>query len=239
MSSNGSARERIATRIASRVSIRVLLVLLVLLVCGLPLAAFATQDTTREFTNAERVSLAQGSLVERPLSQRRGSLELMGGTSYQVIDAAPDVVWRGLLDTKQYHHMMPQVLEARLVRASASQRTVFVRQGAGPIEANYFLKLSIHEQQHDITFTIDDQRPHDLRAAWGFYTVRSYDEGRKTLLAYGVMADIGSGMVVSLVRGQVHAWMLKVPWTIKRFVEGRGKKLYEAGTALTSAPARF
>jgi hypothetical protein len=151
----------------------------------------------------------------------------MGGSSWQVIDAPPDVVWRALLDTPRYHRFMPQVLEARVVRASDNIRTVFLRQGTeGLVEAKYYLRVNVHEDRRDITFAIDDDMPHDLlRAAWGFYTVRPYREG-KTLLAYGVMADIGGGVVASLMRHNVHDWMLRTPWMVKRFLEGSGRKLY-------------
>lgn len=179
------------------------------------------------FTAEEWKRLDAGQLVLRPTSRMQGELRLMGGSSWQVIDAAPEVVWRALLDTPRYHRMMPQVLEARLVRAQDNQRTVYLRQGAeGLLEAKYYLRVNVHEERRDITFSVDDKMPHDgLRAAWGFYTVRPYREG-KTLLAYGVMADIGGGMVAGLVRHNVHDWMLRTPWMVKRFLEGSGKRLY-------------
>jgi hypothetical protein len=195
----------------------------------LPAAAtkvFAGVDSSN-FTAEEWKRLDAGQLVLRPTTRTQGQLRLMGGSSWQVIDAPPEVVWRALLDTPRYHRMMPQVLEARLVRARDNQRTVFLRQGAeGLLEAKYYLRVSVHEERRDITFTVDDKMPHDgLRAAWGFYTVRSYRED-KTLLAYGVMADIGGGMVAGLMRRNVHDWMLRTPWMVKRFVEGSGKRLY-------------
>jgi hypothetical protein len=179
------------------------------------------------FTAEEWKRLDAGKLVSRPTTRVQGELRLMGGSSWQVIDAAPESVWRALLDTPRYHRMMPQVLEARLVRARENQRTVFLRQGAeGLLEAKYYLRVNVHEERRDITFAVDDKMPHDgLRAAWGFYTVRPYREG-KTLLAYGVMADIGGGMVAGLMRRNVHDWMLRTPWMVKRFVEGSGKRLY-------------
>jgi len=179
------------------------------------------------FTAEEWKRLDAGQLVLRPTTRTQGELRLMGGSSWQVIDATPEIVWRALLDTPRYHRMMPQVLEARLVRARDNQRTVYLRQGAeGLLEAKYYLRVNVHEEQRDITFAVDDKMPHDgLRAAWGFYTVRPYGQG-KTLLAYGVMADIGGGMVAGLVRHNVHDWMLRTPWMVKRFVEGSGKRLY-------------
>jgi hypothetical protein len=78
-----------------------------------------------------------------------------------------------------------------------------------------------------------------VRAAWGFYNLRPHGEG--TLLAFGIMADIGDGLLTALVRPQVHEWMMKVPWMVKRFVEGSGRKLYKvhpAPQATASTAAR-
>ncbi|MET0384961.1 MAG: SRPBCC family protein [Polyangiales bacterium] len=182
---------------------------------------------SRDLSSEERASLAAGGLVSRPLVERRGSLELMGGTSYQVIDAPMRVVWNALLDTQYYHRMMPRVLEARLVSEESEKRTVYMRQGAGPFERAYYLTVQMSEALGEIKFSVDDRRPHDLRAAWGFYNVRPYAEGKKTLLAYGVMADLKIGALGAWLRDDVHEWLLKVPWTVKRFVEGSGRHIYK------------
>lgn len=230
-SQRSAASCRRGKQLTARVTLRSLVgvLLLALLLAGsFAGSALAGREGERDLSQDERDSLAAGDLVRRPMMQRRGDLQLMGGTSYQVIDAPPRVVWSALLDTRRYPRMMPQVLEARVVRAEDRERTVFMRQGAGPIDASYYLKISLYQERGDITFTIDERRPHDLRAAWGFYTIRPYGQGDKTLLAYGVMADIGGGMLGSFVRGTVHEWMLKVPWTVKRFIEGSGRHIYKA-----------
>lgn len=179
------------------------------------------------FTREEWRKLDAGETVVRPATRNQGGLRLMGGSSWQVINAEPETVWRALLDTPRYHKMMPEVLEARLVRSDASHRTVFMRQGArGVLEARYYLKVNVYEDRKDITFAVDDQKPHHLlKAAWGFYTVRPYKSG-KTLLAYGVMADIGEGLLAGVMRSDVHEWMLRTPWMVKRFLEGSGRRLY-------------
>ena len=184
--------------------------------------------SSSSFTAEEWRKLEAGELVLRPSSRQQGGKRLMGGSSWQMIDAAPEAVWRALLDTSHYHKMMPQVLEARVVGKQDNVRTVFLRQGAeGWVEAKYYLRVSVHEERHDITFTVDDSKPREvLRSAWGFYTVRPYRDGR-TLLAYGVMADIGTGFMAGVMRHNVHEWMLRTPWLIKRFVEGSGRKLYD------------
>jgi ribosome-associated toxin RatA of RatAB toxin-antitoxin module len=214
-------------RFGSVFSAAMLLTMLLTVLTVVVAVAAAGNGGNRAFSSEERASLAAGGLVSRPMVERRGELELRGGTSYQVIDAPLRVVWQALLDTSHYPRMMPRVIEARVVSNNARERTVFMRQGAGPFEKAYYLTVRTYEERGDITFSVDERRPHDLRAAWGFYTVRPYADGQKTLLAYGVMADIGLGALGALMRGDVHDWLLKVPWTVKRFVEGSGRHIYK------------
>jgi hypothetical protein len=189
--------------------------------------AYAGNGGSRELSQEERASLDKGALVQRPRVERRGSLDLMGGTSYQVIDAPLKVVWNALLDTDHYHRMMPRVLEAKVVKDDSGERTVFMRQGAGPFQRTYYLNVRVYPERGDITFSVDEKRPHNVRAAWGFYTVRPYADGAKTLLAYGVMADLDVGGIGAFLRDDMHDWLLKVPWTVKRFVEGSGRWIYK------------
>lgn len=196
--------------------------LLVTLVASLTRADVPTGDA---LTREELASLARGELVVRPVAERRGRFELMGGTSWQVIQASPNVVWQALLDTQHYPKMLPRVLEARLVIAAGDERTVFVRQGAAFVQTTYYLKLKHDEARGDVRFALDDTRPHGIAAAWGFYSVRPYRGGR-TLLTYGIMADIGRGIVNFVIRETVHEWMLRTPWMVKRFVEGSGRWIY-------------
>lgn len=185
----------------------------------------------RGLTPAERRALDGGELVVRPQRRQRGPRELVGGSSWQVIDAPPEVVYAALLDTKRYPRMLPQVSEAREVaRRSRGRRTVLVHHGAGPVDVSYHVNLRAVPGRRELHFSLDRTRPHGLEAAFGFYSVRRYRGGR-SLLAYGIMVDLGPGLVRALVRDTVHEWMLKTPWTIKRFVEGSGRYLY-AGSGL-------
>jgi hypothetical protein len=192
---------------------------------GLPRPARAGTDTQPQLSAAELQRLGEGELVERRLFREQGELRLMGGTSWQVIDAVPEVVWQALLDTPYYDRMLPQVAEARVITDAGRNRTLFVRHGRGLLQTSYYLDVQLDHQRRDMSFRVDTSRPHGIRAAWGFYAVRSYAEG-KTLLVYGVMADIGDGLGTMLLRGSVHEWMMKVPWMVKRFVEGSGRYLY-------------
>lgn len=177
-------------------------------------------------TQNEQRALDAGELVVREATRSEGSLDLVGGTSYQLIDAKPDVLWKALLDTPRYPRMMPRVLEAKLVSQDDDERTVYLRQGAaGILEKRYYLTLDVDEERRDIAFALDRRRPHNVEAAWGFCSLRPYRDGR-VLLTYGVMADMGGGLFGWFLRSSVHEWMLKTPSLIKRFIEGSGRSIY-------------
>ena len=196
---------------------------------GIRVPRAVAKDAGDEFSALELSKLAAGKLVRRPVVQRRGDLHLIGGTSFQVIDAPMHVVWQALLDTAHYPRMMPEVVEAKVVRKESSRRTLFMRQGSlSMLEVKYFLNVQLDSKQRDIEFRLDDSRSNDLRKAYGFYNLRPFEgaESKRTLLSYGIMADIGSGILVSLARDKVHDWMLRTPWMVKRFIEGSGRYIY-------------
>ena len=86
---------------------------------AVPATVAADVPSDTEFTRDELARLKRGELVVRPLTQRGASRLMVGGTSWQVIDASPEIVLQALLDTRHYERMLPQVSEARLVRVAA------------------------------------------------------------------------------------------------------------------------
>lgn len=206
-----------------------LLLALVVLVLLRADAARAGLDAQQGLSEEELQRLQAGELVERRITREQGELRLMGGTSWQVIDAPPHVVWQALLDTPYYPRMLPQLTEARVIQDDGRHRKLYM-QHSGIIATSYYLDVQLDRDQRELSFRIDESRPHGIRAAWGFYAVRPYPGG-KALLTYGVMADIGRGLGRAILRGTVHEWMMKVPWMVKNFVEGRGRELYSAAPA--------
>lgn len=192
--------------------------------CATALAT-ARAGSGERFTSHELSLLTRGELVSRPVEQRRGELRLMGGTSWQVIDAPPEVLWQALLDTDHYDRMLPQLIEARVLEEDDGARRLMLRHGASFVQTSYHLVMRADHARRDLSFRLDESRENGIRAAWGFYTVKPYEGGR-SLLVYAVMADIGDGLATAVVRPTVHEWMLKVPTMIKRFVEGSGRLLY-------------
>ena len=55
----------------------------------------------------ERAALVAGRLVMRPRTERRGSLRLFGGTSFQLVNVTADRVYGALEDPNSLWRMLP------------------------------------------------------------------------------------------------------------------------------------
>jgi len=197
-----------------------------LLLLGMSALALAETGVRDPLSRNELSQLAAGRLVTRPTHEDRGSIRLVGGSSFQVIGRPCDEVWRALLDTSHYAKMIPTLSKAQTVVKHPDYRVVRFEHRAGPIGVRYALNMRLDAKTHDVTFALDPNGKEGPRAAWGFISLRPYGEGR-TLLSYGVMADPGDGMLTALLRDVVHEWMLRVPEQMKRFIESEtGRALY-------------
>jgi hypothetical protein len=192
---------------------------------ALPLDLQGRAASAQAFTAEETSRLTHGELVTRPLRTRKGDLDLIGGSCWQVIEAEPEIVWRALHDTSRYPRMLPGVKEARVVAEGAGVRSIHVRQGAWPIFTSYYLLLRSDPAARELAFELDRSRPNGPNAGWGFARVVPY-RGGKTLIAFGVLGDAGRGLLAAVGRSVLQRWMLKVPSTVKHFLERGGRDLY-------------
>ena len=218
-------------RVSRRTNFAAFSLLLSLSLCCLVSISLGDAGPTKEpkgFSAQEEAELRAGKLVMRPKTEQRGSLKLMGGTSWQLIDAPPDAVYRALLDTSRYYRMMPAVTGSTLVGEQPGYRKVRLEHKRGPINIYYNLGTRVYPERKDITFLLEEAPSGLPRAAWGFFSVRPYG-AKQTLLAYGVMADPGDGLLLTIVRSTVHHWVLAVPRQVKWYVESReGRARYAA-----------
>lgn len=199
------------------------------LIAGVALLGFAAiasaQQLDDRLTERDRARLARGELIIRRTAQRRGALQLIGGTSFQVVNVSPELAWRALHDAARFGKMLPGASESRQTFHRGNDRGIVVKHGDGAVTASYRLRLNYIEPSRVLMFQVDDRSPGALRAGWGFLRIQRWTSTR-TLVSFGVLADVGNGMLAGALRPRVHDWMLRVPRTMKRFLENDGVGLY-------------
>ncbi len=195
------------------------------LLCLFAVEVAHADDVKRPFNDTEKRQLSAGQLVTRRVQEEKNGLRLIGGSSWQLVKAPPDVVFRALLDTPRYDKMLPTVSRAQLISQAPTLRRVKLEHKKGPLGISYRVALIIDPARRDITFKLNDPLESGIRAAWGYITITAW--GDKSLISYGVMADPGDGLVVGLVRGVIQDWLLRTPEQAKRHIESTaGRLLY-------------
>ena len=170
------------------------------------------------FGAEERLALRSGELVRRPRDRAEGRFRYSGGTSYIRVRAPREEVFEAILDTEAYTHLIPAVVEARLVEARGDERLVYLRHQLSFVSASYFVNVRVEREAYTVHFDLDRSRPHDVRAGRGFLTVDRYHR-TESIVTWGVAADPGSAILSGLFGGVIRDWILKVPWCVRGHVE--------------------
>ncbi len=185
----------------------------------------ARESTAQGFSQAERAKLDEGKLVQRPKSESRDGWNLIGGQAWQVIDMSPEAVWRAANDFDHYPKMVPGLRTAKVSRRKDHVVHVTFRHVYGALDVSYPLRFEFRPEEKVAVFRLDHTKPSDLRAGWGFFRIRPWKNGR-TLLTVSGLVDIGSGILVSIIRPAVKRYLLLIPSVTKGFLEGDGRALY-------------
>jgi ribosome-associated toxin RatA of RatAB toxin-antitoxin module len=158
-------------------------------------------------------------------NEQRGPLKLIGGQSWQVVDAPIDLAWRALSDLPSYNRIIPLATQTLVKHQEGDEADLAIRHQWGPVDVQYVLQTTLDPDRRALMFRLDHSQEHDIRAGWGFMRLRSY-KGEQTLVSFGALVDIGDGVFVSVIRPAVRRDLLRIPTKFKRYVEGDGRLLY-------------
>jgi hypothetical protein len=197
--------------------------------CLLSLArpASAQHQAESPLTRGERRALEAGAMVERPMRFETGAGRYVGGISYQIIDARPEVVLSALSDVTNWPEALPRTKSARLLSAEGGVSRVELVQGSGLVNARYTVMLERAHDAETIRFWLDPSKPRDIRDVWGFFRVQPLPGGR-SLITVAAALDLGDGLARMLFEDKIASMMLRTPRQIRAFVEPRGLALAPA-----------
>lgn len=172
--------------------------------------------------------LSAGTMVSRAMRFDEAGGHYVGGVSYQVVDARPEVVLAALSDVANWSEALPRTKSATLVPSTGrdSERGVSrveLVQGSALVDARYTVMLE-RADGDTIRFWLDPSRPHDIKDVWGFFRVRAMPGGR-SLITVGAALDLGDGLARMLFEDKIASLMLRAPRHIRAFVEPRALAL--------------
>lgn len=193
---------------------------------ALALPAFASE--TREFSVQEEAELRAGKLVVRPQVRNVRGSQYLGGMAWQLVDAPPSSVWSALDDPHAYQKFLPAAEEVRLMATNGAIESLYVQHKLGFVSGSYWIRVLHNAPQKLVRVRLDKSHPGSIRDAWAEIRVSPYGNG-KTIVSMVIMADLGEGLFVGLIRSNIHTWMLRVPELLKKYVEAQAASGRPAG----------
>jgi hypothetical protein len=175
----------------------------------------------RELSSEEEADLRAGKLVTRPIEKLAHGRQLIGGMSWQMIEASADRVYAAMTDVHAHVKYLPAAEDVRQV-SSGPPAILLVQHRLGLVRASYFVRSLPDASRRSLRIQLDRSRPASIRDAWAELRVYPYGE-KKSVVSLIVMADLGDSLVIKVIRSNVHTWMLRVPYLLKRHVEASSK----------------
>lgn len=178
-----------------------------------------------------------GSTVARTQVFERAGRRYVGGVTYSVFDAQADELVALLDDVNGWRRILPKTRGVRRVGSgsSAGDFLLEVTHGSAIVQVTYTLR--VHREGNVVRFWMDPARPHDIEDAWGFFRSDPLDGGR-TLVTYGILIDMGDGLLRNLFEDRVRSLALTVPDRVRGLLLQRRTTAYE-DPLVTEGPARY
>jgi hypothetical protein len=201
-----------------------LLVVLLSLVASLGAPRLAAAHTAVIGDEADR--LDRGETVVFDQSLDRGKHHYVGGTTYTIIEASKPELDALFVDMNAYRQLLPHTKEARLIGVNDNDIFVELRQGNSLLQTSYTLRVRREVEGSQAAgsvyrFWLDRSKPHGIEDAWGYFRLESLPDGPngapRVLLTYGILVDVGPGIVRDLFEERLRQLALTVPQHLRQY----------------------
>ena len=180
----------------------------------------ATAARADALTPEESARLARGDTVIREQTVERGEHRWIGGITYTLMDASAAEVAGVIDNVESLRRVLPRTKRARVVgTASGGDQLVELVQGNALMEAQYTIR--VRREPREARFWLDPTRPHGIDDAWGFFRYEPFigpSGEERVLMTYGILVDVGPGLVRDLFEERLRAALLSVPQLVRRQV---------------------
>jgi hypothetical protein len=176
-------------------------------------------------TTVETARLLRGGPVVRTAEVQRWGRRYVGGLSYAVVDARAREVSALIDDIGTWQRILPRTRSARVVGFAGDDPLISVTHGTTLVQATYTIR--VHREGSVVRFWLDSSRPHDIEDIWGFMRIEPVAaqgedvEQGQSLVSYGIMVDIGPGLLRDLFESRVRDLALTVPGRMRGLVSDR------------------
>lgn len=190
--------------------------------CVLALGSATARADGLNATEANR--LLRGETVARTQDLQRWHRRYVGGVTYKILDASTSDLASLLDDVSSWRRFLPKTRDVQRVGAAGEDPLVRVTHGSALVQVGYTLR--VHHEGNVVRFWMDPSRAHDIEDVWGFFRAEPMGDGR-TLVTYGILIDMGDGILRDMFEPRVRELALEVPDHVQEVVaerQARGRR---------------
>ena len=134
-----------------------------------------------------RRRLAAGEVVVTDALPPGASTTARGGTAVAIVKAAPEQVWRVIVDYRGHPRYYPRVTAADVVEADERHVIVHYRITVGPFSSAFYMEKYPDPSRRRVEWHLAEGRPHGLfRENSGYWQVDRMDAGDASLVTYAI-----------------------------------------------------
>ena len=171
----------------------------------------------RGFSATEQRRLLAGELVRRDASRTEDGRRLFGGTSFIRVAASPERVWRTVRDLAIYPRLIPSLSHVDVVARENGAVVLRFNHRYALSTSAYHVRMRFDDATRRVSFDVDRSRPGDVPGGRGFLELREYQGD--TIVMWGMLADVGRGLVARVFGPFLNEWLLKPPRCLRDELE--------------------
>ncbi len=135
----------------------------------------------------QQARLEAGEIVVLDVLPPGGAGSGQGGTALARVQAAPEAVWRVLVDYRGHRGLYPGVIEASVLEADARHALIRYVVGVGPFSFGFHVENYADPHRRRLEWRLAHDRPNDLfRDSWGYWQIEP--RGSHVVLTYAMAA---------------------------------------------------
>jgi hypothetical protein len=148
----------------------------------------------------------------------------VGGVTYKLLDATTGDLAGLLNDVDAWRKFLPKTRDAQRVGTAGDDALVRVTHGSALVQVAYTLR--VHREGDVVRFWMVPAQAHDIEDVWGFFRAEPTAGGR-TLVTFGILIDMGAGILRDMFEQRVREVALEVPDHVRDVVaerQARGRR---------------
>ena len=138
------------------------------------------------------------------------------------METAVDTLDSMLTDANSWPHFLPETRQARRDGFVGGDPLVSVVSESVLFDAPAYT-LRVHREKNTVRFWMDPSKKHDIRDVWGFFRAEPLADG-KTLVTFGILIDMGDGLLRDLFEKRVREVALEIPDRVKHELADRNTR---------------